>query len=121
MFSAALLAIGGAWKQPRCPSTDERIKKLWCIYTTECYAAIKRNAFESIQMRWMNLEPIVRTEVSQKEEDTYSILMHMYGLFLCNRKMVLMILFAEQQRRYRHKEQTYGHSEGGRMWDDLRV
>ena len=87
----------------------------------ECYAAVKRNAFESIQMRWMNLEPIVRSEVSQKEKDKYSILMHMYGLFLCNRKMVLMILFAGQQRRYRHKEQTYGHSEGGRMQDDLRV
>ena len=71
-------------------------------------------------MRWINLEPIVWSEISQKEEDTYSILMHMYELFLCNRKMVLTILFAGQQRRYRHKEQTYGHSGRRREWEDLR-
>ena len=121
MLSAALLAIDGTWKQPRHPSTDERIKKLWYIYTMECYADIKRNASESIQMRWMSLEPIIQSEVSQKKEDKYSMLMHMCGLFLCNRRMVLMILFAGQQMRCRHKEQTYDHSEGGRRWDDLRV
>ena len=57
-FIAALLTIGRTWKQPRCPSTDERIKKLWYIYTMEYYSAIKRNAFESVLMRWMNIEPI---------------------------------------------------------------
>ena len=56
-------------KQPRCPSPDERIKKLWYIYTVEYYSAIKRNAFESVLMRWMNLEPIIQSEVNQKEKD----------------------------------------------------
>ena len=58
LFSAALLTIARTWKQPRCPSTDERVKKLWCTYTMEYYSAIKRNTFESVLMRWMNLEPI---------------------------------------------------------------
>ena len=58
--------------------TDEWIKKLWYIYTMEYYSAIKRNAFESVLMRWMNLEPIIQSEVSQKEKDKYHILMHMW-------------------------------------------
>ena len=71
MFTAALFTIASTWKQPRCPSTDEWIKKLWFIYTMEYYSAIKkRNAFESVLMRWMNLEPIIQSEVSQKEIDT---------------------------------------------------
>ena len=55
MFTAALFTIVRTWKQPRCPSTDEWIKKLWYTYTMECYSALKRNAFESILMRWTNL------------------------------------------------------------------
>ena len=55
-------------KQSRCPSSDEWIKKLWYIYTMDYYLAIKRNAFESVLMRWMNLEPIIQGEVSQKEK-----------------------------------------------------
>ena len=51
MFTAALFTIARTWKQPRCPSTDEWIKKLWYIYTMEYYSAIKRNAFESVLMR----------------------------------------------------------------------
>ena len=66
MFTAALFRT---WKQLRCPSTDEWIKKLWYTYTMEYYSAIKRNAFESVLMRWMNLETIVQSEVSQKEKD----------------------------------------------------
>ena len=58
---------GVTWKQPRCPSTDEWIKKLWYIYTMEYYSAIKRHTFESVLMRWMNLEPIIQSEVSQKK------------------------------------------------------
>ena len=58
MFIAALFTIAGTWKQPRCPSTDEWIKKLWYIYTMEYYSAIKRNAFESVLMRWMDLDPV---------------------------------------------------------------
>jgi len=75
LFIAALFTITIIWKQPRCPSTEEWIKKLWYIYTMEYYSAIKRNAFESVLMRWMNLEP-----VSQKEKDKYHILKHIYGI-----------------------------------------
>ena len=80
MFIAALFTISRTWKQPRCPSTDEWIKKLWYIYTMEYYSAIKRNISESVLMRWTNLEPIIQSEVSQKEEDKYHILMHIYGI-----------------------------------------
>ena len=75
MFTAAVFTIARTWKQARCPSTDEWIKKLWHIYTVEYYSAIKRNAFESVLMRYMNLEPIIQSELSQKEKDKYHILM----------------------------------------------
>ena len=80
MFIAALFKIARTWKQPRCPSTDEWIKKLWYIYTMEYYSAIKSDTFDSVLIRWMNLEPITQSEVSQKEEDKYHILMHLYGI-----------------------------------------
>ena len=67
MFIASLFTIAGTWKQPRCPSTDKWIKKLWCIYTMEYYSAMKRNTFESVLMRRMNLEPIMQSEVSQRK------------------------------------------------------
>ena len=66
LFIAALFTIARTWKQPSCPSTDKWIKKLWYIYTMECYAAVKRNAFESVLMRWMNLEPIIQSEVRKR-------------------------------------------------------
>ena len=69
MFIAALFTIARTWKQPRCPSTDEWIKKLWYIYTMEYYSAIKRNEFESVLMRQMNLEPIILNEVNQKRKN----------------------------------------------------
>ena len=75
MFIAALFKIARMWKQPRCPSTDEWIKKLWYIYTMEYYSDIKRNAFESVLMRSKNLEPITQSEVNQREKDKY-ILTH---------------------------------------------
>ena len=62
------------------PSADEWIRKLWYIYTMEYYSAIKKNTFESVLMRWMNLEPIIQSEASQKEKHQYSILMHIYGI-----------------------------------------
>ena len=80
LFIAALFTIARTWKQPSCPSTDERIKKLWYICTMEYYSAIKRNAFESVPMMWMNLEPIIQSEVSQKEKDKYHVLTHIYGI-----------------------------------------
>ena len=80
MFIAALFIIARTWKQPRCPSADEWIRKLWYIYTMEYYSAIKKNTFESILMRWMKLEPIIQSEVSQKEKHQYRILTHIYGI-----------------------------------------
>ena len=68
VFIAALFIIARTWKQPRCPSTDEWIRKLWYIYTMEYYSAIKNNTFEPVLMRWMKLEPIIQSEVSQKEK-----------------------------------------------------
>ena len=73
MFIAALFIIARTWKQPRCPSADEWIKKLCYIYTMEYYSAIKRNAFELVLMRWMNLEPIIQSEVNQEEKEKYRI------------------------------------------------
>ena len=67
-------------KQPRCPSADEWIRKLWYIYTMEYYSAIKKNTFESVLMWWMKLEPIIQSEVSKKEKHKYSILTHVYGI-----------------------------------------
>ena len=80
LLIAALFSITRTWKQPRCPLTDERIKKLWYIYTMEYYSAIKRNGFESVLMMWMNLEPIIRSEVRQKENNKYHILMYTYSI-----------------------------------------
>ena len=79
MFIAPLFTIARTCKQLRCPSTDEWIKKLWYVYTMEYYSAIKRNTFESVLMRWTNLEPIIQIEVSQKEKYKY-MLMHIYGI-----------------------------------------
>ena len=64
---AALFIIARTWKQPRCPSADEWLRKLWYIYTMEYYSAIKKNTFESVLMRWMKLEPIIQNEVSRKK------------------------------------------------------
>ena len=80
MFTAALFTIARTWKQPRHPSADEWIRKLWYIYTMEYYSVVKSNTLESVLMRWMNLEPIIQTEVSQKEKNKYHILIHIYGI-----------------------------------------
>ena len=81
LFIAALFTIARTWKQPRCPSADEWIKRLWYIYTMDYYSAIKRNAFESVLLRCMNLEPIIQREVSQKEKDNnIYLLTHIYRL-----------------------------------------
>ena len=80
VFIAALFIIARTWKKPRCPSADEWIRKLWYIYTMEYYSAIKKNTFESVLMRWMKLESIIQSEVSQKEKHQYSILTHIYGI-----------------------------------------
>ena len=106
MFIAALFTIARTWKQPRCPSADQWIKKLWYIYTTEYYSAIKNNSFESVLMRWMKLEPIIQSEVSQKEKYQYSILTHIYGIYKDHKR----ILYVRQQKRHRCIEQSFGLS-----------
>ena len=87
-------------KQPRCPLIDEWIKKLWYIYTMEYCSAIKRNISESVLMRWMNLEPIIQSEVSQKDKVKYCFLMHITE----SREMVFKNLFTGQQWRNRNRE-----------------
>ena len=80
MFIAALVTIARTCKQPRCPSAVKWIRKEWYMYTMEYYSAIKKNTFESVLMRWMKLELIIQSEVSQKDKDQYSILTHIYGI-----------------------------------------
>ena len=80
MFIAVLFTIARTWKQPTCPSADEWIRKLWYIYTMEYYSPIKKTASESVLKRWMKLEPIIQSEVNQKEKNQYSILMLIYGI-----------------------------------------
>ena len=90
LFTAALFTVARTWKQPRCPLTEEWIKKLWYMYTMEYYSALKRNAFESVLMSWMSLEPIIQSEGCQKEKEKDCILTHVYeiqkngtGEFIC--------------------------------------
>ena len=80
VFITALFTIARTWKQPRGPSADKCIRKLWYVYTMEYYSAIKKNIFELVLMRRMKLEPIIESEVSQKEKHQYRILMHIYGI-----------------------------------------
>ena len=80
MFIAALFTIARTWKQPRCPSTDEWIKKMWHVYTIEYYSARKRNEIELFVVRWMDLESVIQSEVFQKEKNKYHLLTHIYGI-----------------------------------------
>ena len=85
------------------PISDKWIKQLQYIYTLEYYSAIKKNSFESVLMRWMKLEPIIQSEVNQKDKDQYSILTHTEF-----RKMVMITLYVKQRERHRCTEQTFG-------------
>ena len=96
MFIATLFIIARTWKQPRYPSADEWIRKWWYIYTMEYFSAIKKNTFESVLMRWMELEPTIQSEVSQKEKHQYSIL----SIYMEFRKMVTITLCTRQQKRH---------------------
>ena len=80
MFIAALFTIARTWKQPKCPSTDEWIKKMWYIYTMEYYSAIKGNEIGSFVETWMDLESVIQSELSQKKKNKYRILMHICGI-----------------------------------------
>ena len=79
MFIAALFTIARTWKHPKCPLTDEWIKKMWHIYTMEYYSAIKRNEMEVFVVSWMDIESVIQSEVSQKEKNKYCMLTHIYG------------------------------------------
>ena len=70
MFIAALFTIARIWEQPKCPTAGEWIRKLWYIFTVEYSSVIKRNAFESVLMRWMNLEPIIQSEIRNRKINT---------------------------------------------------
>ena len=80
MFTAALFTIARSWKQTKCPSTDKWIKKMWYIYTTEYYSAIKRDKIGSFVETWMDLGTVKQSEVSQREKNKYHILMHICGI-----------------------------------------
>ena len=80
MLFAALFTIARSWKQPKCPSTDEWIRKMWYIYTVEYYSAVKRNKTELFVVRWMELESVIQSEVSQKQKNKYSMLTHIYEI-----------------------------------------
>ena len=80
MFISNLFTIARTWKQPKCPSTDEWIKKMWYIYIMEYYSAIKGNKIELFVVRWMDLESVKQSEVSQKEKNKNSMLTRIYGI-----------------------------------------
>ena len=80
VFIAALFTIVRTWKQPKCPPTDEWIKKMWHIYTMEYYSAINRNETELFVVRQMGLASVIQSEVSQKEKNKYCMLTHTYGI-----------------------------------------
>ena len=80
MFRAALFTIAEIWKQPKCPSTDEWIKKMWYMYTMEYYLAIKKNKILPFAATWMDLEGTMLSEISQTENDKYCITSHMWNL-----------------------------------------
>ena len=82
MFTAALFTTAKMCKQPKCPLTDEWIKKMWYIHTMEYYSAIKRNKIELFLVRWMDLESFIQSEVSQKEKNKYHMLTHIYGIYI---------------------------------------
>ena len=80
MFIAALFTIARTWKQPKCPSTEEWIKKMWYIYTMEYYSAIKKNEIVPFAATWMDLKIFILSEVSQKEEDKYHMILLICGI-----------------------------------------
>ena len=97
MFIATLFTIARTWKQPKCPSTDEWIKKMWHIYTVGYYSAIKRNEIELFVVKWMDLGSVIQSEVSQKEKNKYLMLTYIYIWNLKKKKMNLMNLRAGQE------------------------
>ena len=97
MFIAALFTIARTWKQPKCPWTDEWIKKIWHIYTMEYYSAIKRNEIELFILRWMDLESVIQSEVSQNEKNKYRMLTHSIYMESKKKKVIFGELYVQCQ------------------------
>ena len=93
MFIATLFMIAKIWKQPKCPLTDEWIKKMWYIYTMEYYLAIKKNEIMPFAATWMDLETTTLSEVSQTEKDKHNVISLICGVL----KMIQMNLFTQQK------------------------
>ena len=120
MFIVALFTVARTWKQPRCPSADDWIRKSWYLYTMEHYSAIKKNAFESVLMRWMKLEPMYRVK-SERKMPVHYINAYVWNLERYNDIFGIMTtLSARQQKRHRYKKQNFGLCGRRQGWDDLR-
>ena len=109
MFIVALFTIAKIWKQPKCPPTDEWIKKLWYIYTMEYYSVIKNNEIMQFAATWMDLEIIILSEVSQTRTN---IIWYQLYVESKKKKMMQMNLFPKQKQTHRHKKQTYDYQRG---------
>ena len=79
-FTAALFETGRTWKQPKCPSVDTRVKKVWYRHRVQYYSAINRKEIGSFVETWMNLATVIQSEVSQKERIKYRVLTHICGI-----------------------------------------
>ena len=109
MFIAALFTVAKTWKQPKCPSIDEWIKKMWHVYTKDYYSAIRKNKIMPFAATRMDLEIITLSEVSQKEKDKS----HMISLICGIQNMTQMNLCTKQKQTHSHREQTCGCQGGG--------
>ena len=122
MFIAALFTIARTWKQPKCPMTEEWLKKVWYIYTMEYYLAMKRNEIGSFVEMWMDLESVIQSKVSQEEKNKYHILMHICGIQKNGRDEPICRVGIETQMQRTNVWTPWGESGGGEWawwWDEL--
>ena len=125
MFIAALFTIARLWTQPKCPSTDEWIQKMWYIYTMEYYSVIKRNEIGSFVEMQMDLETVIQNEVSQKKKNKYHILTHICGIQkndtdepVCKAEVETQMQHTCREQRYKHQGGKVGWRGGGGMnWE----
>ena len=115
MFIAALFIIARTWKQPKCPSAVEWIRKLWYIYTMEYYSAIKKNTFKLVLMRWMKLEPIIQSSKPERKTP----IQYTNAYIMEFRKIVMITLYTRQEKRHRCIKQSFGLCGRGRGWNDM--